>query len=119
MAGRAAERALAPHAMEKARTRRGGLRCRRPRTGRGGMVCKAHSMPERLASSGAVSASHDPGIAHAQGLRGAWAGASDYAVPAAEKHGRTPPMKFGLFYLPTYLPTVHDVQTHYRRIIAQ
>jgi len=28
-------------------------------------------------------------------------------------------MKFGLFYLPTYMPTVHDVQTHYRRIIAQ
>jgi len=28
-------------------------------------------------------------------------------------------MKFGLFYLPTYLPTVQDVQTHYRRIIAQ
>jgi len=28
-------------------------------------------------------------------------------------------MKFGLFYLPTYLPTVHDAQTHYRRIIEQ
>jgi alkanesulfonate monooxygenase SsuD/methylene tetrahydromethanopterin reductase-like flavin-dependent oxidoreductase (luciferase family) len=28
-------------------------------------------------------------------------------------------MKFGLFYLPTYLPTVRDVQTHYRGIIEQ
>jgi alkanesulfonate monooxygenase SsuD/methylene tetrahydromethanopterin reductase-like flavin-dependent oxidoreductase (luciferase family) len=28
-------------------------------------------------------------------------------------------MKFGLFYLPTYMPTVQDAQTHYRRIIAQ
>jgi hypothetical protein len=31
----------------------------------------------------------------------------------------TSPMKFGLFYLPTYLPTVRDVQTHYRGIIEQ
>jgi natural product biosynthesis luciferase-like monooxygenase protein len=28
-------------------------------------------------------------------------------------------MKFGLFYLPTYLPTLRDVQTHYRGIIEQ
>jgi alkanesulfonate monooxygenase SsuD/methylene tetrahydromethanopterin reductase-like flavin-dependent oxidoreductase (luciferase family) len=28
-------------------------------------------------------------------------------------------MKFGLFYLPTYLPAVRDVQTHYRGIIEQ
>jgi TRAP-type C4-dicarboxylate transport system permease large subunit len=26
-------------------------------------------------------------------------------------------MKFGLFYLPTYLPAVRDAQTHYRGII--
>src|SRR5918995_1089597 len=26
-------------------------------------------------------------------------------------------MKFGLFYLPTYLPSVRDAQTHYRGII--
>ena len=28
-------------------------------------------------------------------------------------------MKFGLFYLPTYLPAIRDVQTHYRGIIEQ
>src|SRR3954451_9597026 len=28
-------------------------------------------------------------------------------------------MKFGLFYLPTYLPAVRDAQTHYRGIIEQ
>jgi alkanesulfonate monooxygenase SsuD/methylene tetrahydromethanopterin reductase-like flavin-dependent oxidoreductase (luciferase family) len=28
-------------------------------------------------------------------------------------------MKFGLFYLPTYLPAVCDAQTHYRGIIEQ
>ena len=28
-------------------------------------------------------------------------------------------MKFGLFYLPTYLPDVRDAQTHYRGIIEQ
>jgi natural product biosynthesis luciferase-like monooxygenase protein len=28
-------------------------------------------------------------------------------------------MKFGLFYLPTYMPAVRDVQTHYRGIIEQ
>ena len=28
-------------------------------------------------------------------------------------------MKFSLFYLPTYLPAVRDVQTHYRGIIEQ
>lgn len=28
-------------------------------------------------------------------------------------------MKFGLFYLPTYLPDVKDVQTHYRNIVEQ
>ena len=28
-------------------------------------------------------------------------------------------MKFGLFYLPTYLPEIRDVQTHYRGIIEQ
>ena len=28
-------------------------------------------------------------------------------------------MKFRLFYLPTYLPAVHDAQTHYRGIIEQ
>ena len=28
-------------------------------------------------------------------------------------------MKFGLFYLPTYLPGLRDVQTHYRNIIEQ
>jgi hypothetical protein len=28
-------------------------------------------------------------------------------------------MKFGLFYLPTYLPTLRDAQTHYRGIIEQ
>ena len=28
-------------------------------------------------------------------------------------------MKFGLFYLPTYLPAVRDVQTHYCGIIEQ
>ena len=29
------------------------------------------------------------------------------------------PMKFGLFYLPTYLPGLRDAQTHYRGIIEQ
>ncbi len=29
------------------------------------------------------------------------------------------PMKFGLFYLPTYLPALRDAQTHYRGIIEQ
>jgi hypothetical protein len=28
-------------------------------------------------------------------------------------------MKFGLFYLPTYLPEIRDVQTHYRGIIER
>src|SRR4029077_19303752 len=28
-------------------------------------------------------------------------------------------MKFGLFYLPTYLPAIRDVQAHYRGIIEQ
>ena len=28
-------------------------------------------------------------------------------------------MKFGLFYLPTYLPAIRDVQTHYCGIIEQ
>src|SRR5262249_61141676 len=28
-------------------------------------------------------------------------------------------MKFGLFYLPTYLPALRDAQTHYRGIIEQ
>ena len=28
-------------------------------------------------------------------------------------------MKFGLFYLPTYLPAVRDAQSHYRGIIEQ
>ena len=28
-------------------------------------------------------------------------------------------MKFGLFYLPTYLPATRDAQTHYRGIIEQ
>ena len=28
-------------------------------------------------------------------------------------------MKFGLFYLPTYLPGLRDVKTHYRNIIEQ
>ena len=28
-------------------------------------------------------------------------------------------MKFGLFYLPTYLPGVRDAQQHYRGIIEQ
>ena len=28
-------------------------------------------------------------------------------------------MKFGLFYLPTYLPAVRDAQTHYRGMIEQ
>jgi natural product biosynthesis luciferase-like monooxygenase protein len=28
-------------------------------------------------------------------------------------------MKFGLFYLPTYLPDARDVQTHYRNIVEQ
>ena len=28
-------------------------------------------------------------------------------------------MKFGLFYLPTYLPAVRDAQTHYRGIVEQ
>src|SRR5580765_9092376 len=29
------------------------------------------------------------------------------------------PLKFGLFYLPTCLPEIRDVQTHYRGIIEQ
>ena len=28
-------------------------------------------------------------------------------------------MKFGLFYLPTYLPTVRDAHAHYRNIVEQ
>src|SRR6516164_8272321 len=28
-------------------------------------------------------------------------------------------MKFGLFYLPTYMPGLRDAQTHYRGIIEQ
>ncbi len=28
-------------------------------------------------------------------------------------------MKFGLFYLPTYLPALRDAQAHYRGIIEQ
>ena len=28
-------------------------------------------------------------------------------------------MKFGLFYLPTYLPNARDAQTHYRNIVEQ
>src|ERR1700749_664037 len=36
-----------------------------------------------------------------------------------ETSAQDAPMKFGLFFLPTYMPELRDAQTHYRGIIEQ